>query len=159
MHGQKNIKVNDKVLSGDEKEALMSSGVANWDCLGCELAIPGQASLYEHKTLNNSEGCNESEPKLLNYEIHQRSWKYYGNSKVHFFHWTALMKITTVCSDGDLCLWQDLTVLTQCSFLDGSLPMLPRSNIFCHQLTKPVWCSPRKFVSLQNDKIRHRQAS
>jgi hypothetical protein len=29
MHGQKNIKVNDKVLSGDEKEALMSSGVAN----------------------------------------------------------------------------------------------------------------------------------
>jgi hypothetical protein len=22
---------------------------------------------------------------------------------VHFFHWTALMKITAVCSDGDLC--------------------------------------------------------
>jgi hypothetical protein len=75
-------------------------------------------------------------------------------------HWTAFVKITTVCSDGDVCvcLWQDMHVFTTLLSWDRSLPMLSRSNIFCHQLTKPVWCSLRKFVSLRNDKIRHCQA-
>lgn len=36
--------LNEEVVSGDGKEALMSSGVTNADCPGSEPAIPGPAS-------------------------------------------------------------------------------------------------------------------